>query len=172
MPRPFITFCAILAAFAAAHPGQDISQEVRERSQWLSQRNVDLHRRCSSAFDSRDFYNVAKHRRRRLFADLRSKRGLDHHGSGPRLSKRDVDDVLNTDHNQTLQHPTWGLETPEKLLFDDNSSCILQPEGRSTEGPYYVQGEYIRDHLIENQKGVGKSGHISSDNEAHADDGC
>ncbi|KIY69763.1 aromatic compound dioxygenase [Cylindrobasidium torrendii FP15055 ss-10] len=67
--------------------------------------------------------------------------------------KRDLVDVLATNHHSNLTDVT--LETDPSTLFSGNSSCVLAPE--TTEGPYckfYVDGEYVRFDLREDQEGV------------------
>ncbi|KIY67636.1 aromatic compound dioxygenase [Cylindrobasidium torrendii FP15055 ss-10] len=64
--------------------------------------------------------------------------------------KRDLDDVLATDHHSNKTGVTE--ETDPATLFSGNSSCVLAPE--TTEGPYYVDGEYVRFDLREDQEGV------------------
>ena len=49
-------------------------------------------------------------------------------------------------------HRPFNLTTPITTIFGDNPSCLLAPE--TTEGPYYVTGEHIRSHLVEDQVGV------------------
>jgi protocatechuate 3,4-dioxygenase beta subunit len=58
--------------------------------------------------------------------------------------------VLATSHASNLTGIT--LETDPSILFTGNNSCILTPE--VTEGPYWVQGELIRQDVTEDQQGV------------------
>ncbi|THU82009.1 hypothetical protein K435DRAFT_872762 [Dendrothele bispora CBS 962.96] len=60
--------------------------------------------------------------------------------------KRDLDTALNTDHHSKL---TGITNTDASTLFTGNISCVSGPE--TTEGPYYVDGEYVRFDLCENQ---------------------
>ncbi len=61
--------------------------------------------------------------------------------------RRSLDSVLGTSHlsNQT------GLEA-ESDPFDGAGSCTLVPE--ATQGPYWVDGEYVRKDIHEDQAGL------------------
>lgn len=48
------------------------------------------------------------------------------------IKKRDLEDVLNTDHNKT--HLGYTPNTPAEILFAGQNSCVLTPE--VTLGPY------------------------------------
>ncbi|KAK4550299.1 hypothetical protein LTR36_003266 [Oleoguttula mirabilis] len=52
-----------------------------------------------------------------------------------------------------ISHAVSGVSfgDDETLLFADNSSCVLQSE--VTQGPYYVDGELIRNNVVEDQIG-------------------
>jgi protocatechuate 3,4-dioxygenase beta subunit len=63
--------------------------------------------------------------------------------------RRDFNTSLTTSHESTSD-VTLGVD--ERLLFTDNSTCVLQPE--VTQGPYYVDGELIRSNITEEQVGV------------------
>lgn len=66
-----------------------------------------------------------------------------------RAEQRDIDSVLNITH---LSNDTSiNTDVTEEYLFG-NGSCVLVPE--TTEGPYYVAGEYIRKNLTESQAGI------------------
>lgn len=67
------------------------------------------------------------------------------------IEKRDGNQVLNTSHLSPID---YSPDTPLDVLFAGNQSCILVPE--TTEGPYYVSGEYVREDVREapTQKGV------------------
>lgn len=59
-----------------------------------------------------------------------------------------VSDYLSIDHQSSLD---VSSTTGESELFGDEVSCILQPE--VTYGPYYVEGELIRNDVRETQPG-------------------
>lgn len=77
--------------------------------------------------------------------EARVKRGL----TDRPLVRRDFNQSLATDHESTSD---VTLGSDERLLFADNSTCLLQPE--VTQGPYYVDGEKIRRNIAEDQVGV------------------
>ncbi|KAI0318283.1 Intradiol ring-cleavage dioxygenase, partial [Amylostereum chailletii] len=64
--------------------------------------------------------------------------------------KRDLDTVLSTAHLSNLTGVT--ADSDPSTLFTGNSSCVLAPE--TTQGPYYVNGEYVRTDIREDQEGV------------------
>ena len=66
------------------------------------------------------------------------------------LRARDLDTVLATSHASNLTGIT--ADTDPSILFAGNNSCILTPE--VTQGPYWVQGELIRQDITEDQEGV------------------
>jgi protocatechuate 3,4-dioxygenase beta subunit len=66
------------------------------------------------------------------------------------LRARDLDTVINTSHASNLTGIT--ADTDPSVLFTGNNSCILTPE--VTQGPYWVQGELIREDVTEDQEGV------------------
>lgn len=68
----------------------------------------------------------------------------------PLLKARSFDDVLGTDHHSNLT-VTPETASPD-ILFTGNASCKLTPE--TTEGPYWVAGELIRENIVEDQAGV------------------
>jgi Dioxygenase len=149
MPNLTSMILVSLLAFANlswAHPGHDIKREATERSEYLkhSKRSLD---HCTLELKARDQQAAKLERRQDLADKLRLKRGL---GGTPYLKARDVASVLGTSH---LSNKTGtSLEKGSKPIFADNSSCILQPD--VTEGPYYVSGELIRDHVVEGEEGV------------------
>ena len=57
---------------------------------------------------------------------------------------------MNTDHHSNLT-VTPGTASPD-ILFTGNASCTLTPE--TTEGPYWVAGELVRENIVEDQAGV------------------
>ncbi|KAK7448428.1 hypothetical protein VKT23_013691 [Stygiomarasmius scandens] len=129
----------LTAAHPHYHPG---SPEAIKRS--IFQRNA---RRslagCQDELSRRGgVYEKAKVRREQFARDARGARGVPY--------KRDLDTVLNTDHHSNLTGVTNN--TDASTLFTGNSSCVLGPE--TTEGPYYVDGEYVRFDLRDGQEGV------------------
>jgi protocatechuate 3,4-dioxygenase beta subunit len=58
--------------------------------------------------------------------------------------------VLATSHKSNLTGVT--TDTDSSILFTGNNSCILTPE--TTQGPYWVEGELVRENVTEGQAGV------------------
>ncbi|THU94229.1 hypothetical protein K435DRAFT_820031 [Dendrothele bispora CBS 962.96] len=125
-----------LLELTAAHPHylpgspEDVKRDIFQRHARRS-----LSPTCQS--------ELSKRARREQFArDVRSARGLSTYAP----YKRDLDTALNTDHHSKL---TGITNTDASTLFTGNISCVSGPE--TTEGPYYVDGEYVRFDLCENQ---------------------
>ena len=118
-----------LAAFAAlvslsfAHPGHDVREEAAERREFINtiQRKDLSH--CADTLRARgvEARNIA--RRSAAVEEARASKGI---------SRRGVDEVLATDHNQTTTGYTQNTDVSQ--LFTGNSSCLLTPE--VTQGPY------------------------------------
>lgn len=133
---------ALVAGLATAHPGHSVAEELQERREFMATTKARDLSHCAAKLKARglEAQNVA--RRAELIEAARAKRGL--------KSKRTLDSVLATDHNETSLGYT--ANTAEATLFSSNSSCILTPD--VTQGPYYVGGEYVRSNVIEDQVGV------------------
>ncbi|KAF5673431.1 extracellular dioxygenase [Fusarium heterosporum] len=132
---------AIAAGIASAHPGHDVAQEAAERRQFLNSVKRSSLAHCAPKLRARgiEARNVA--RRSAQVDKLRQKRGL---------KKRDADEVLNKSHNKT--DLGYTPNTDADTLFAGYNSCVLTPE--TTQGPYYVSGEYVRENVIEEQEGL------------------
>lgn len=133
---------ALVAGLATAHPGHSVAEELQERRDFMAATKARDLSHCAAKMKARglEAQNVA--RRAQLIEAARAKRGL--------KTKRTLDSVLATDHNETSLGYT--ANTDAATLFSSNSSCILTPD--VTQGPYYVGGEYVRRNLIEDQEGV------------------
>ncbi|KAK8010825.1 aromatic compound dioxygenase [Apiospora arundinis] len=134
---------ALISAFAAtlvaAHPGANVEEEAQERRGFLStakRTNLD---HCSAQIKARGLGKTAALRRRTLMEN-KAKRGV--------VAQRDLAD-LNKSHHSDADYDTT---TPLDTLFEKEKSCVLAPE--TTEGPYYVAGEFIRHNVAENEPGV------------------
>lgn len=68
----------------------------------------------------------------------------------PYLRVRDLDESLATSHlsNQT----GITVDSDPSTLFSGNNSCVLTPE--VTQGPYWVQGELVREDITEGGDGI------------------
>ncbi|KAK0243972.1 Intradiol ring-cleavage dioxygenase [Armillaria nabsnona] len=135
----------VLAATATvAHPVASLSNgEVTRRAEFQRAARRSLSN-CQDILRRRGHLERSAARRRALADDLRRKRGLPTDNLYKRLS---LDEVLETSH---LSNET-GL-TIDTNPFEGNASCVLNPE--TTEGPYYVDGEYVRSDITEDQEGV------------------
>jgi hypothetical protein len=134
---------AILLASALAHPGHDVREEALERRDFMSRRPNSV-RSCSSSLEARGIVTSAVHRRQEMARQARSKR----ENKAGTILRRDFA-AYNFTHQSGLD---VTLGSDEELLFDDDSSCVLQPE--VTQGPYYVDGELIRGDITGDQEGV------------------
>jgi len=136
----FIALAASLfwASPAAAHPGHDIAEERAERAAFLASDSYTGLAHCADTLKSRQAGLIS--RRKAMVNHLRAKRGI---------VKRSFEDVLNTDHHSNA---SVTPESPDDAIFAGNASCILQPE--TTEGPYWVSGEYVRQDITDGHPGV------------------
>ncbi|CAI6336170.1 unnamed protein product [Periconia digitata] len=139
----------LLVQQSVAHPGQSAAEaqaEIRERAEYMSK--AAPHKRslahCAAKLKAR---NLDAARRAAKVEALREKRAITQ--NKPFLRARDFEDVLNTDHHSNL---TVTPESDPSELFTGNASCILTPE--TTEGPYWVQGELIRQDIVDGEAGV------------------
>ncbi|KAI1853982.1 hypothetical protein JX265_003695 [Neoarthrinium moseri] len=134
---------ALLSSSAVAHPGHDLTQEIAERRSFLNNVARSDLSHCASKLKARGISDRNIARRTAAANKARAKRGL---------KKRDItfDSVLATDHNKTSAG--YSQNTDAATLFADYNSCVLTPE--TTQGPYYVSGEYVRRDIRESQTGV------------------
>ncbi|KAI1382716.1 aromatic compound dioxygenase [Hypoxylon trugodes] len=133
---------ALLAGSVVAHPGHDLTQEIKERREFLSsvkRTNLD---HCAPKLKARGVEKRNIQRRAALLEKARAKRGL--------TKKRDLASDLATDHNAT--DLGYTPNTDAATLFAGYNSCLLTPE--VTQGPYYVGGEFVRENVVEEQPGV------------------
>jgi hypothetical protein len=141
---------ALLAQQAIAHPGESAEQHAKdaaERRAYLNANKRSL-AHCADALKKRG-NDIAMHQRRAAQVEkARAKRTIS--TEKPYLRVRDVDDVLNTDHHSNLTGIT--VDSDPSILFSGNNSCILSPE--VTQGPYWVQGELVREDITDNQEGI------------------
>lgn len=138
----FPVLLAGLVGLAAAHPGASPAEheaEILARRTALQHSKKNLNH-CAAAMKARgvEARNVV---RRANMAHQLSKK--------TKLMGRDFETVLATSH---LSPEDFDLTTPEAQLFASNGSCALAPE--TTEGPYYVEGEYIREDITDGEPGV------------------
>ncbi|KAI1410365.1 aromatic compound dioxygenase [Hypoxylon sp. FL1857] len=137
-----VSALVLLAIPAVAHPGHDISYEIKERREFLdSVKRANLNH-CAPQLKARGIERRNIERRATLLEKARAKRGLN--------KKRDLGSDLATDHNAT--DLGYTPNTDSATLFAGYNSCLLTPE--VTQGPYYVGGEYVRENIIEDQAGI------------------
>lgn len=137
-----LTFGLLALPAAFAHPGHDLAEEAAERAAFMK-RSPSTVRSCASQLERRGASKAALARRQAIAQKARVKRGL----NSP-LVRRDFV-TYNVSHEST-SGVSYGDD--ETLLFQDDSTCILQPE--VTQGPYYVDGELIRSDITDGQEGV------------------
>ncbi|KAK0461033.1 aromatic compound dioxygenase [Desarmillaria tabescens] len=140
-----ISSVLLLAASAViAHPSTSKMSpaELQRRAEFQTFASRSLSG-CQDSLRRRGHYERSAARRKALADELRRKRGI----STRTPYKRSLDSVLGTSHlsNQT------GLEA-ESDPFDGTGSCTLVPE--ATQGPYWVDGEYVRKDIHEDQAGL------------------
>ena len=143
-PSSLLALGLLAAPAALGHPGHDIREEAAERREFLK-RSPNSVRSCIPELERRGYQAAALERRQQMAHEARVKRGL----TDRPLVRRDFNTSLATSHESTSD-VTLGVD--ERLLFTDNSTCVLQPE--VTQGPYYVDGELIRSNITEEQVGV------------------
>ena len=125
----------VLAGVALAHPGHDVKKEAAEHRSFFKSKPRDV-ASCASKLKARGHTDRAVQRRAALAKRM--------------VKKRDLDDVLNTNHHSNLTGISTDVD--ESVLFADNSSCVLAPD--VTEGPYFASGELIRSDVREGQPGI------------------
>ncbi|CAG8960935.1 hypothetical protein HYFRA_00002473 [Hymenoscyphus fraxineus] len=122
-----------------AHPGQDIQEEMIERNAYAASPDYQNLDHCAAEIKERDHELVA--RRMAMVDELRQKRGI--------KVKRTFAEVLAKNHQSTKK---ITADSPYSTIFGSNNSCILQAE--TTEGPYYVTGEFVRKDITDGQRGI------------------
>ncbi|KAL3422060.1 hypothetical protein PVAG01_06216 [Phlyctema vagabunda] len=150
-----ILSAALITSVVQAHPGHDIDQEIAERAEHLASNPRRDISHCAAKLKARGHQQRTIDRRSGILRREREKRGLTTGDSFIKarglnyLEARDYNTVLNTSH---LSPITYTPDTDTATLFASNNSCVLVPE--TTEGPYYVSGELIREDVREIQAGV------------------
>lgn len=137
-----IAIC-LAVALTVAHPGHSVAREAAERRDFLKHEPRTI-RSCTSELARLGHTSTAVARRQQFAKSVKAKRSL----SGDKHHVRRDWSQYNVSHASS--DVSFGAEAA--ALFADNSSCILQ--GEVTQGPYYVDGELIRNELQEGQEGV------------------
>jgi hypothetical protein len=136
----FVLAGAALLGFFAAHPGH-----IEPESELLYKRHFNAQNRrglekCSANLEKCGLTSRAAERR----ADK-----VDFYRRQLKFERRDTETVANTSH---LSNASYTPATPDTVIFEKESTCILNPEGET--GPYWVPGEFVRKNLTEGQPGV------------------
>ncbi|KAL1592038.1 hypothetical protein SLS60_011630 [Paraconiothyrium brasiliense] len=142
---------AMLAQQSVAHPGQsqaEAQKEIQQRQDYLSANKRTLVD-CADQLKARGNDAMLQARRSAKLESLRRKRSISI--DKPLLKARSLEQVLNTSHRSNLTGINPETADPA-TLFTGNASCTLYPE--TTEGPYWVSGEFIRDNITEDQPGI------------------
>ncbi|XRM45268.1 hypothetical protein ABZX51_008368 [Aspergillus tubingensis] len=144
-PVALISLVAAGAGLVSAHPGHDMRAEVKARAEYRQRTPVE---KRSLSHCSKSLGNRGVDRRSNMVKEIRRQRGL---SSDMLLLKgRSFESALNTSHHSDLTGLTQYYN-PE-YLFASNATCALAED--TTEGPYYVSGEYVRSNIAEQQAGV------------------
>ncbi|KAK8035523.1 hypothetical protein PG993_010518 [Apiospora rasikravindrae] len=130
---------AFTATLVAAHPGANVEHEAQERRDYLATAKRTSLDHCSAQLQARGLGKAAALRRRAV-TEKKAKRGV--------VAQRDLADLNKSHHSDADYDATTPLDT----LFSKEKSCVLAPE--TTEGPYYVAGEFIRQNVVEKEQGV------------------
>lgn len=141
-----IAVTSVLLGSVLAHPGHDISEEVKERNAYMSSlRTRDLSH-CADSLKKRGHAKRFASRRAEKAQRLRKERGLTNGkiyvpelkqqvlnvSIGHYLRARDLDTVVATDHHSNRSYV--GPWTAESVVFGPVSDSILWPD--TTQGPY------------------------------------
>jgi hypothetical protein len=107
------------AVLSSAHPGE---HEVHNKHADIKKREFRLNTRsalsaCADKLERRGV-NARAQARRQATVDMHRKKKM----------IRDTDTVLNTSHASTTNYTT---DTSEKIIFSQNSTCVLNPEGET-----------------------------------------
>ncbi|SPO05234.1 uncharacterized protein DNG_07921 [Cephalotrichum gorgonifer] len=113
----------------AAHPGAGAHREFHERREFLlAHRSTLTH--CNENIHASGLHKRALVRRAGLAGQVMARQN-----SGPHYSDKG-----------------FTPETDLATVFAGNNSCVLTPS--STEGPFYVTGEDIKQDIVEGQPGI------------------
>ncbi|KAJ7285358.1 Intradiol ring-cleavage dioxygenase [Mycena rebaudengoi] len=111
--------------------------------------SIEFHRRAN-------FHKVARRSLASCHEELSERGGVYERAierrriSAARYRQKTRSPALATDHKSSLTGVTNN--TAAATLFTGNASCVLAPE--TTEGPYYVGGEYMRWDIREDVVGI------------------
>ncbi|WEW59949.1 hypothetical protein PRK78_005431 [Emydomyces testavorans] len=128
-------FAALWASGAIAHSERDLSQvelQAREVEMENTRRALDF---CFKKMEASGISKRHLELRAKRAHQLRAVRGIMH-----KTWKRDLDSEFTPD-------------APHTAIFGSRqSACVLASD--TTAGPFYIDGEFIRDDIVEGQQGV------------------
>ncbi|KAI1339272.1 Intradiol ring-cleavage dioxygenase [Xylariaceae sp. FL0016] len=137
-----------------AHPGEKHTPEQAKRE--LAAQRYANHKmaRALNSCASNPSYVARKERavarRAETAKALKQKRGIEHKPTHAKRDQAALEQWMAVDHNQTSSG--YNLDTPADTLFTGNATCALVEE--TTIGPYWVEGELVRQDIAEDQAGV------------------
>ncbi|KAF2995983.1 hypothetical protein G7054_g5715 [Neopestalotiopsis clavispora] len=141
---------AAFTGLVAAHPGEKhdahhLKREIAARDNYARFGARSL-ANCAGSTQAQALKARSIERRAKRVDNLRQKRGIT---GAARKDKRTLADLQAWEainHNHTGEY-TYDSSTSPEDIFGANTSCILAPE--VTDGPYYVEGEYLRSNVKE-----------------------
>ncbi|KAI0126769.1 extracellular dioxygenase [Xylariales sp. AK1849] len=142
-----------LAALAAAHPGHEEEEHrraIETRSQHAATKRALGN--CAASLESRGVMKRGIERRAAEMAKQRIARRIpvQHPYHKRNDVKRDTTSILNKNHQGTLD-PDEAL-ADESYVFNSTTCASLNAEGEV--GPFFVEGEYVREDLRDDEPGV------------------
>ncbi|KAI5467561.1 Intradiol ring-cleavage dioxygenase [Mariannaea sp. PMI_226] len=118
-----------------AHGGKSLGEELRARQVYARDNHMNL-RHCADKFE-RDGLYARAFERRAVQLDTLRKRSQFADDSKNHQARDGFFDFVSDD---------FGFSSTK------HDGCVLHPE--LTEGPYYIEGEKVRDNLVDGQDGV------------------
>lgn len=141
----FATFGLLASNGAFAHPGHSLAEEVAERAQFLRMRPRGVGS-CATELQRRGHMDAGITRRQALVAQHRAE------VRGRSLSAQERRDLQEYEHTHEANFVFPPDITDERLLFTDDSNCVLTPEVPGL--GHFIAGEQMRSDISENQPGV------------------
>ncbi|RYP53918.1 hypothetical protein DL768_001230 [Monosporascus sp. mg162] len=149
-----VVVLASLLGAVLAHPGETHTSEKRKRdlqaghiaSQHAKRAAVE----CAGSSTGQAMAKRAARRRAIRAQELREKRGLEYAGMKTKRDQAALDSWMKTCHHR--EDADFDLDTPLETIFASNATLGLAPE--TTIGPYWVSGEYIRQDVVEDERGI------------------